>query len=368
MGEDKANDIKDEYNENGTVTVTNEMVDTIGDNGYDGVINNDTGEVTVVDNSNVSTVTEEESVTDETVVATRPEWKNEMDAMYNTYGGISIEEDQKIAEQYGVPLTEFGDYYKEMVQVNQPWKQAILDNYLMNGRVDFDTIKKIEQDFGITTNEFYEFYKKLSIASADGFDAGILDAFESEIEDLGGTIEVLEGQLDTAQDAANWDNGQLDAGQSRDAIINTLKTEGGFSQTEAARLFDSISGFRDTISGLEGDVEGLETDVDNLTKDRDFAEGAYQVVDSAWAEVKIARISSITCWITGLITRQRLWWIRSSKSVTQTLSYVKNVALRRVVLTTSTEDWLKKPLVRRFLRNCWTTGTPPTLQIYFWTT
>jgi LysM repeat protein/SOS response regulatory protein OraA/RecX len=283
FGEDKANDIKTEYNNTGTVTVTNDMVDTIVDNGYDGIVNNDTGEVTVTDNSNVSTVTEEESTTDNTVVATRPEWKNEMDQMYATMGGISLDEAQRIADQYGVPITEFGDYYKEMVAVNQPWKQAILDNYLMNGRVDFDTIKQIEADFGITTNEFNDFYKKLSIASADGFDAGILDAFEGEIDDLGGTIEVLEGQLDTAQDAANWVNSQLDADKSRNEIINTLKSEGGFSQTEAAKLYDSIYGFRETIGGLETDITGLETDVDTLTGERDFAEGAYGVVNDALA-------------------------------------------------------------------------------------
>ena len=283
FGEDTANSIKEEYNDTGTVTVTNDMVDTIVDNGYDGIVNNDTGAVTVTDNSNVSTVTEEESTTDNTVVATRPEWKNEMDQMYATMGGISLDEAQRIADQYGVPITEFGDYYKEMVAVNQPWKQAILDNYLMNGRVDFDTIKQIEADFGITTNEFNDFYKKLSIASADGFDAGILDAFEGEIDDLGGTIEVLEGQLDTAQDAANWVNSQLDADKSRNEIINTLKSEGGFSQTEAAKLYDSIYGFRETIGGLETDITGLETDVDTLTGERDFAEGAYGVVNDALA-------------------------------------------------------------------------------------
>ncbi|MAO22436.1 MAG: hypothetical protein CMJ25_16950 [Phycisphaerae bacterium] len=283
FGEDTANSIKEEYNDTGAVTVTNDMVDTIVDNGYDGIVNNDTGAVTVTDNSNVSTVTEEESTTDDTVVATRPEWKTEMDQMYATMGGISLDEAQRIADQYGVPLTEFGDYYKEMVAVNQPWKQAILDNYLMNGRVDFDTIKQIEADFGITTNEFNDFYKKLSIASADGFDAGILDAFEGEIDDLGGTIGVLEGQLDTAQDAANWVNSQLDADQSRNEIINTLKSEGGFSQTEAAKLYDSISGFRETIGGLETDITGLETDVDTLTGERDFAEGAYGVVNDALA-------------------------------------------------------------------------------------
>jgi len=285
FGEDKATEIKNEYNETGTVTITDDMVNTVVDNGNDGIVINETGDV-IVANPNSDTVhevTDPETTTDDTVVATRPEWKNEMDQMYATMGGISLDEAQRIADQYGVPITEFGDYYKEMVAVNQPWKQAILDNYLMNGRVDFDTIKQIEADFGITTNEFNDFYKKLSIASADGFDAGILDAFEGEIDDLGGTIGVLEGQLDTAQDAANWVNSQLDADKSRNEIINTLKSEGGFSQTEAAKLYDSIYGFRETIGGLETDITGLETDVDTLTGERDFAEGAYGVVNDALA-------------------------------------------------------------------------------------
>jgi SOS response regulatory protein OraA/RecX len=357
FGEDTANSIKEEYNDTGAVTVTNDMIDTIVDNGYDGIVNNDTGAVTVTDNSNVSTVTEEESTTDNTVVATRPEWKNEMDQMYATMGGISLDEAQRIADQYGVPLTEFGDYYKEMVAVNQPWKQAILDNYLMNGRVDFDTIKQIEADFGITTNEFNDFYKKLSIASADGFDAGILDAFESEIDNLGSQITDLGTKLNTAQtffednyesiknvlDPANqmsdrdvdirltelgasllnagYTNAEalalynniVDAakneielgvttdrfaasqaimpalvqteiadGATRQDVIDALK-EAGYTQTNAAKVYDQFKSIYDLSEGQKEQITGLETDVDTLTGERDFAEGAYGVVNDALA-------------------------------------------------------------------------------------
>jgi len=282
LGEDRVEELREEYVNEGTVTITEDDKEKIENAGNDSVVINDTETVTVVDDDNTVAVSEDNTNTGNTTTATRPEWKNQMDLSYNTHGGFNLSEFEQIAQQYNVSDSDLSDYYKYLVPTDQPWKQEIMDKYLESGSVDYETIKQIEQDYNVTTNEFSEFYKKLSTASADGFDAGILDAFETEIEDLGDTIDVLEGQLDTAQSAADWVNSQLEAGESRTDIINTLKAEGGFSQTEAAKLHDSINGFRETISGLEGDIEGLEGDVDTLTGERDFAEGAYQTVNSAW--------------------------------------------------------------------------------------
>tara|TARA_R110000782_G_scaffold270130_2_gene369646 strand:+ start:1000 stop:8004 length:7005 start_codon:yes stop_codon:yes gene_type:complete len=357
FGESTTEKIVTDFKDTGTVTITTEMVETIVENGFDGVINNDTGSVTVTDNSNVSTVTETDSVTDETIVATRPEWKNEMDQMYATMGGINLSEAQSIADQYGVPLLEFGDYYKELIAVNQPWKQAVLDNYLTNGKVDFDTIKEIESTYGVPLQEFNEFYSKLSVASADGFDAGILGAFESEVEDLGLQITDLGTKLNTAQtffennydsiksvlDPANgvsprdadarliemgislldagytqaealalYNNivnsatneiqlgittdrfaaaqaimpaliqSEISNGTGRQDVINALK-EAGYTQTNAASVYEQFKSIYDLSEGQKDNILGLEEDVGTLTGERDFAEGAYSTVDAALA-------------------------------------------------------------------------------------
>lgn len=228
LGESRVAELRSEYEQNGTVTFSDDDKQRIEDSGFDSVVVNDTQTVSVFNEDNIFQSNDTSYDTESSEIAYREEWKNEIDKSYAENDGFNVTDINMIKNEYDVEDDSFVDYRGEYIDVDEDWKQDIVDEYFDKGTISIDTIESLQDEYNLEVDDLDSFYKDIS-------DPGITGVYEDEIDrirtavtaarkiDLGrggdGNTGVLGGSSGTARPEAEYITNpeqvtRLDTGQS----------------------------------------------------------------------------------------------------------------------------------------------------------
>ena len=294
FGSERAGALISDFQQTGRITLNGNDVKKVSDAGYDGVVDNDSGKVYVTDNVSVYSVTDPETTTEETVVATKPEWKTQLDEAFSLTGSIDLDLAKQVEQEFGISPTDINAHYQSITASDQAWEQRLLDDYLTKGYIDLDTMLKAEEDFGVSMQELgnYSEYldSDLSVYNDKMFADNITEvrnltesqtSLQSEVTSLTNELSAVEADL-------------IDMTSNRDLDSEAAST----AIAKQEELSKELSDKKKELAGVEKTLGETKTSLETETKSRSTAE---QSVTSLTTDLETAN-KSITALDTSLTT------------------------------------------------------------------
>ena len=294
FGSERAGALISDFQQTGRITLNGNDVKKVSDAGYDGVVDNDSGKVYVTDNVSVYSVTDPETTTEETVVATKPEWKTQLDEAFSLTGSIDLDLAKQVEQEFGISPTDINAHYQSITASDQAWEQRLLDDYLTKGYIDLDTMLKAEEDFGVSMQDLgnYSEYldSDLSVYNDKMFADNITEvrnltesqtSLQSEVTSLTNELSAVEADL-------------IDMTSNRDLDSEAAST----AIAKQEELSKELSDKKKELAGVEKTLGETKTSLETETKSRSTAE---QSVTSLTTDLETAN-KSITALDTSLTT------------------------------------------------------------------
>jgi len=309
LGSSRADALISEFQQNGNVTLTGADVKKVAESGYDGVIDNDSGKVYVADNSSVYSVTDPETTTEETVVATKPEWKTQLDEAFYLTGSIDMDLAKQVEQEFGVSPFEINEHYQQITASDAAWEKRLLGDYLTKGYIDLDTMLKAEEDFGVSMQDLGNYAEYLDSDLSVYNDAMFADQIK-EVRDLTGSQTSLQSEVTSLTNelsAVEADlvemtkNRDLDSEAASTAIAKQEQLSGELSakKEELAGVEKTLGETQTALEAQTGARATAEQTVTTLTSDLDSANTTITDLQSSLDSAN-DKVSTLNTAIEGL--------------------------------------------------------------------
>ncbi len=268
LGSSRADALISEFQQNGSVTLTGADVQKVAESGYDGVIDNDSGRVYVADNSSVYSVTDPETTTEETVVATKPEWKTQLDEAFYLTGSIDMDLAKQVEQEFGVSPFEINEHYQQITASDAAWEKRLLGDYLTKGYIDLDTMLKAEEDFGVSMQDLGNYAEYLDSDLSVYNDAMFADQIK-EVQDLTGSQTSLQSEVTSLTNELSAVEADLvEMTKNRDLDSEAAST----AIAKQEQLSGELSAKKEELAGVEKTLGETQTALEAETKTRATAE------------------------------------------------------------------------------------------------
>ena len=268
LGSSRADALISEFQQNGNVTLTGADVQKVAESGYDGVIDNDSGKVYVADNSSVYSVTDPETTTEETVVATKPEWKTQLDEAFYLTGSIDMDLAKQVEQEFGVSPFEINEHYQQITASDAAWEKRLLGDYLTKGYIDLDTMLKAEEDFGVSMQDLGNYAEYLDSDLSVYNDAMFADQIK-EVRDLTGSQTSLQSEVTSLTNELSAVEADLiEMTSNRDLDSEAAAT----AIAKQEQLSGELSAKKEELAGVEKTLGETQTALEAETKTRATAE------------------------------------------------------------------------------------------------
>ena len=311
LGSSRANALISEFQQNGNVTLTGADVQKVAESGYDGVIDNDSGKVYVADNSSVYSVTDPETTTEETVVATKPEWKTQLDEAFYLTGSIDMDLAKQVEQEFGVSPFEINEHYQQITASDAAWEKRLLGDYLTKGYIDLDTMLKAEEDFGVSMQDLGNYAEYLDSDLSVYNDAMFADQIK-EVQDLTASQTSLQSEVTSLTNelsAVEADlvemtkNRDLDSEAASTAIAKQEQLSGELTtkKEELAGVEKTLGETQTALEAETGARATAEQSVISLTSDLESANSTITELDTSLGEAN-GRVTALDTTINGLNT------------------------------------------------------------------
>ena len=311
LGSSRADALISEFQQNGNVTLTGADVQKVAESGYDGVIDNDSGRVYVADNSSVYSVTDPETTTEETVVATKPEWKTQLDEAFYLTGSIDMDLAKQVEQEFGVSPFEINEHYQQITASDAAWEKRLLGDYLTKGYIDLDTMLKAEEDFGVSMQDLGNYAEYLDSDLSVYNDAMFADQIK-EVQDLTGSQTSLQSEVTSLTNelsAVEADlvemtkNRDLDSEAASTAIAKQEQLSGELSakKEELAGVEKTLGETQTALEAETGARATAEQTVTSLTSDLESANSTITELDTSLGAAN-DKVSTLNTTIEGLNT------------------------------------------------------------------
>ena len=309
LGSSRADALISEFRQNGNVTLTGADVQKVAESGYDGVIDNDSGKVYVADNSSVYSVTDPETTTEETVVATKPEWKTQLDEAFYLTGSIDMDLAKQVEQEFGVSPFEINEHYQQITASDAAWEKRLLGDYLTKGYIDLDTMLKAEEDFGVSMQDLGNYAEYLDSDLSVYNDAMFADQIK-EVQDLTASQTSLQSEVTSLTNELSaveedliemTSNRDLDSEAAATAIAKQeqLSTELAAKKEELAGVEKTLGETQTALEAETGARATAEQSVISLTSDLESANSTITDLQSS-LDAANGKVSTLNTAIEGL--------------------------------------------------------------------
>lgn len=284
FGSQRASALISEFQQTGRLELTDNDVQAVSNAGYDGVIDNDSGKVYVTKDESVYEVSDPETTTEETVVATKPEWKTQLDEAFYLTGSIDLDMAKRVEEEFGVSPTEINDYYQDITASDQLWEQRLLSDYLTKGYIDLETMLRAEEDFGVSMQQLGNFAEYLDSDLA-AYNEGIFGEKAAEITNLTETRTTLEGEIETLEQQLADLNADYDALSEQDVIRRQDVVD---LTTKRDELQNQLDAKNEELSGVQKSLDDTALELGTVQEELGTAETSIETLEG---ELKTANES-----------------------------------------------------------------------------
>jgi len=276
FGSQRASALISDFQQTGRLELTNDDVQAVSNAGYDGVIDNDSGKVYVTKDESVYEVSDPETTTEETIVATKPEWKTQLDEAFYLTGSIDLDMAKRVEEEFGVSPTEINDYYQDITASDQLWEQRLLSDYLTKGYIDLETMLRAEEDFGVSMQQLGNFAEYLDSDLA-AYNEGIFGEKASEITSLTETRTTLEGEIETLEQQLSDLNADYDALSEQDVIRRQDVVD---LTTKRDELQNQLDAKNEELSGVQKSLDDTALELGTVQENLETAETSIETLES----------------------------------------------------------------------------------------